>query len=167
MHLRDILTLYDYNWWANRQILAKASGLPLARLVAPVAFPHTTLRGTLVHALSAEWIWRMRCAERVSPTAMLTEADLPSLEAIETRWIEEANAMRAYLATLDDDDLNQPVRYARTGGTHSENILWHLLIHLVNHGTQHRAEAAAILSGFGHSPGDLDFVGFLRLQPRT
>ena len=35
-----------------------------------------------------------------------------------------------------------------------------MMLHVANHGTQHRSEVAAMLTGFGHSPGDLDVLGF-------
>jgi uncharacterized damage-inducible protein DinB len=42
------------------------------------------------------------------------------------------------------------------------NVLWHLLVHVLNHGTQHRSEAALLLTSYGQSPGDLDLILFLR-----
>jgi uncharacterized damage-inducible protein DinB len=36
------------------------------------------------------------------------------------------------------------------------------MAHVVNHGTQHRSEAAAMLTEFTHSPGDIDLIMFLR-----
>jgi uncharacterized damage-inducible protein DinB len=38
----------------------------------------------------------------------------------------------------------------------------HMLAHLFNHTTQHRAEVALAVSALGRSPGDLDLVVYLR-----
>jgi len=53
------------------------------------------------------------------------------------------------------------VRYLIPGGIVRERVLWHCLLHVVNHGTQHRSEAAALLTSYGQSPGGLDFTLFL------
>ena len=73
--------------------------------------------------------------------------------------------MRAFLAGLTDDDLQRIVHYRTTKGVQGENPLWQLLLHVVNHGTQHRAEAAIMLTQHGCSPGDVDLIVFLRERP--
>jgi uncharacterized damage-inducible protein DinB len=54
------------------------------------------------------------------------------------------------------------VPYKTTRGVNYETILWQVLVHVVNHGTQFRGEAGGLLSQYGQSPGDLDLIAFLR-----
>jgi uncharacterized damage-inducible protein DinB len=162
MQVSNLLTLYNYNYWANARILEAAAKVSQAEFTAPAGVSHGGLRGTLVHTLMAEWIWRTRTQERVSPTFFLFEEDFPTLADLQTRWQVEEAAMRSFLYSLDNEDLTQTIHYASTKGKPLENKLWEILMHLVNHGTQTRSEAAIILTGYGHSPGDLDFIYYLR-----
>jgi uncharacterized damage-inducible protein DinB len=163
MHTHDMLTLYEYNYWANKQILAAAARVSQAQWSAPSTHSLESLRRTLLHALDTEFGWRMLCQYNQS-TPDLTETDFPTLELLQQRWQEEESAMRAYLAGMQDDDLNGLVRYTTGEGEKRERVLWHCLLHVVNHGTQHRSEAAALLTEYGSSPGDLDFTVFLNEQ---
>jgi uncharacterized damage-inducible protein DinB len=164
MNKSDILTLFDYNYWANARVLNAAAHLSESQLTAPARLSHGSVRGALVHILAAEIIWRLRCQEGVYPSALLSETEFPTLEALRRRWIEEEQAMRTYLNELTDEAINRPVHYKTTQGTPQETILWHILAHVVNHGTQFRGEAAVALSEYGHSPGDLDLIAFIRGQ---
>lgn len=160
MNKKDILLIYEYNYWATKRILDASANVTAEQFVGSGSFPYGGLRGTLVHTLDSEWTWRMLFETR-EVTAGLTDADFPTFHSLTQRWQEEETAMRAYLTGLTDDDMETHLRYTTDSGLQRDRILWHCLLHVVNHGTQHRSEAAALLTDLGHSPGDLDFTVFL------
>ena len=161
MNIRDLHLLFDYNYWANKKILTLSAGVSLEQFNAPASFPYGGLRGTLIHILDAEWGWRMYFENDNWNAPDLNEADFPTLASIQVRWEEEEGKMRAYLASLRDEDMETHRYYKTSAGEPRDRIFWHCLYHVVNHGTQHRGEAAALLTDFGRSPGDLDFTVFL------
>jgi len=160
MNKQDILVLYRYNQWANGKILGAARNVTLEQFLAEASYPHGGLRGTLTHVLFAEWIWRNRW-EGVSPTVRFKPEEFPTLDTLLGRWQEEESRLMDFVASLTDDRLSMPFEYKNTKGVPKENILWQAMAHVVNHGTQHRAEAAAMLTEFGCSPGDVDMIYFL------
>jgi uncharacterized damage-inducible protein DinB len=162
MKIDEIRLLYEYNYWANRQLLTAAARVSQEQFQAPGSYSFGGLRGTLVHTLDAEWNWRMRL-QHSTETPELNENDFDSVDALAQRWREDEAAMRDYLAGLRDEDVVSRVRYPIPGGMR-ERILWHCLVHVVNHGTQHRGEAAMILTDLGQSPGDLGFRLFVEQQ---
>lgn len=155
-------TLYDYNYWARDKILHAAEPVSDADFPAPKNFPHGGLRGTLAHTLAAEWVW-LRRWQGNSPIGdgLFEEKQFADLAALRARWADEENKMRAFLAGLTDADFTRVIAYKSTRGDPFARPLWQMLAHVVNHGTQHRAEAAAILTDLGRSPGDLDMTVFL------
>jgi uncharacterized damage-inducible protein DinB len=163
MQANDIITLYEYNYWANERVLAATTRLPDELYNIPTQMSHGSLHGTLVHTLTAEWIWLKRC-QGESPASLFRTEEFPSLEYLRQRWQGEEQAMRTFLAGLSDQDLEQVIHYNTTDGVPMEQVLWQILVHVVNHGTQHRSEAAILLTDYGFSPGDLDFITFLRQQ---
>jgi uncharacterized damage-inducible protein DinB len=160
MNKQDLLVLFKYNQWSTQKILKAAANVTEAQFLAPADFPHGGVRGTLVHALFAEWIWRMRW-EGTSPTQRLKPEDFPTFESLRARFEEEENKLLAFVENATDEQLNNKFAYRSTDGKPHERILWQAMAHLVNHGTQHKTEAAAMLTSFGHSPGDIDMILYL------
>jgi uncharacterized damage-inducible protein DinB len=150
----DIRFLYDFDRWATRRILAAADGVDETTWSAPNAIGDRGLGGILVHHLGSHQRWRHGLSgSEVSPRP--EQGPLPSPAALAAWWDAEWVALDAWLDSLDDakmDELGDGVPY------------WQMLTHVVNHGTQHRAEAAALLTTAGRSPGDLDMIDFSESQ---
>jgi uncharacterized damage-inducible protein DinB len=162
MEKSDILTLYNYNYWANARVLDASERITPAQFIAPANLSHGSLQATFVHTLGAEMVWRLRCQEGQSPSALPSEVEFPTVEQLRDRWRAEEQAMRAYLASLSEEDLRGTIKYKSTKGVPFEQTLWKILAHVVNHGTQSRSEAGIALTSFGQSPGDLDMILFFR-----
>jgi uncharacterized damage-inducible protein DinB len=164
MNAYEIKLLYEYNIWANRRILTTCAQVSPEQYAAPASFGvgYESLRATVLHILGSERGWRLICQGAMGiDWDELTEGDFPTLQSLEKRWQAEEQEMRAYIGGLTDEDLQGIVRYPVDNGIVRERVLWHCLYHLVNHGTQHRSEAATLLTSYGQSPGDFDFTLFL------
>jgi uncharacterized damage-inducible protein DinB len=162
MNIRNLSVLYEYNYWARDRVFIAVSKLTHDQIVCKRSMSFGSILGTLTHILNAEWIWRLRCQESISPKSMMLENEITDFEKLRETCHEEECQMHKYLSELKDSDLERVVNYKRLKGQEQENLLWHILVHVVNHGTSHRAEIASLLSELGHSPGNLDLIIYLR-----
>lgn len=158
MHKTDIVTLVAYTFWADERVLdacENVSDAEFVRAVTPDPGWHS-LRGTLVHLLDTVYGWRV-ALQNLPDAGVLNEADFPDVASLRLRWQAEEAAWLDYLASLDEAALNAVWRAEDT----IRRSRWQTILHLINDGTYHRSEAATMLTGFGHSPGELDFEGYL------
>jgi len=161
MNIKDIQFIYDYNYWANAMIISAASNVTEEQFFAPSSFPFGGLHGTLLHIFDTEYGWRLLFETNSTAGEDLDRALVSNFQSLKEEWGKEEQIMRAYLNGLNDEDVTGHIKYNNIEGEPRDRILWHCLLHVVNHGTQHRSEAAALLTDFGCSPGDLDFSLFL------
>ena len=80
MDARTMQTLYEYNRWANARILDAVAKLTPEQFARDLRSSHGSIKNTLVHLMSGEWIWLMWWQGR-SPRAMLESAEFPTQDA--------------------------------------------------------------------------------------
>ncbi len=160
MDLKSLQLLYDYNAWANARVLDRSADLSQEQLLADQGASYPSLRDTLVHTMSAQWIWLSRW-QGTSPSALHKPTEFPDVVTIRGRWdLIEADTQQ-FISELDPSRLAADLAYRNTRGVRWVYPLWQQMLHQVNHGTQHRSEAAMILTQFGRSPGDLDLLVYM------
>ena len=158
-----VRSLYRYNTWANARIMAAAARLTPAQLheAGPASFG--SVHDTLVHTLAAQWLYLERWQGR-SPRALPEPAQFAGLAAIHARWEIVERDTQVFLGPLDAARLGQTIAYTNLEGVRWAYPLWQQMLHQVNHATQHRSEAAMLLTRHGHSPGGLDYLYFIDLE---
>jgi uncharacterized damage-inducible protein DinB len=152
-----IVALYEYGEWANARLLDKAEALTPGQLAQTFSKGTLAILPTFGHLIGADIRWLARFQNQTPPT--LSVADFPSLDVVRRRFEEVRAARRSYLASLDNSALRATIRWVRDDGA-VEFPRWQALLQCANHGTQHRAEIAAMLTDLGRSPKDLDFSVF-------
>ena len=155
--------LFAYNVWANHLVLDKAAAVSEADYAASAeGISFGSLRGTLLHLIGTESGWLSRWKGEEEAEA-LTEQNTPDLAALRERWLVEEERQRVYLDSLSDDTVAGTVNFTFRNGRTGSQPLWLMIVHLINHGTQFRSEAAVRLTQVGQSPGNLDLFIYLRL----
>ena len=157
MQVDEVRWLFAYDRWATRRVLDVLDGVDPVMWGRTDAVGERGLGSILVHHLGASQRWRhafVQDGEEPEPEL----EPLLTVEELRSRWDAEWAAVDAWLPTLTDGF----VAYVHDGVP-----VWQMLVHVVNHGTQHRAEAAALLTAEGRSPGELDLINYAEEQAQA
>lgn len=159
MQADAIRWLFMYDRWATRRLLDAIADLDPEAWEEPDVVGERSLAQVMVHHLGASQRWRIGIASRGTEEGPRPEHEsAPGIDELRARWETEWREVDAWLSTLSDEFVT-----AAFDGV----PIWQMLVHVVNHGTQHRSESAAILSDRGRSPGDLDMIDYADERARA
>ena len=155
MDADPLAALVRFHAYANRRIIETAAELSDDELRRPGPLDHGTAFQTLRHLVDVDWSWREFCiGNDVGPTYVWDRVALEDLASIDGFSAEEDARLLAYVRSLDDVTLAEPLTLSD-----EESVpRWLIVAHVVNHGTQHRSELARFFTDRGHSPGELDLL---------
>jgi uncharacterized damage-inducible protein DinB len=163
--------LFEYDAWANQRVLEEAESVPEGDYYAAApGLSFGSLHATLVHILVAEVVWLARWHGGRPPEALrdarqadrLARDEVPTFARLQALWRQHEASLASFIAELSDEAVEAVLSYEDQYGHAWTQPLWQLMTHLLNHGTQFRAEAAVRLTQLGCSPGDLDLIVWLR-----
>ena len=159
-----LLTLLDFHYWARDRLLDAVEPLTPEQFSQDLGNSFGSVRGTLVHLVSAERAW---CSswEGDSPTGHLAPTEFETVGDVRARWLKEETRVRGFVERLGPDGVNRVIRYTHFDGVPRNSVFWHMLQHVVNHATYHRGQVTTMLRQLGaRPPQSQDLIAFYRLS---
>ena len=148
---------YDYHFAENRKLWDQyVAQLSDEQLTQPVDYSRGSVRDQILHLISCDTAW-FSGLRGVEIPEDLSPADFSDRESIRAHWDQVEQDMRGYLAKLRDDMLfDKPL-----GGEDKDLMLWQVLLHVANHGTDHRAQLLRLLNDLGVKTSYQDYIFYV------
>lgn len=161
MRIGEVQALYAYNEWANERILSATAELDQEVFTTPRGSSFSSIRDTLAHIVTSEWVW-LRRWHGESPTAPPEWESLREASALRRKLAEIEADRRVFLDELSDEDLVKPLAYRNIKGDEFRQPLVEQLLHVVNHSTYHRGQIATLFRQAALAAPTTDLIVFQR-----
>ena len=161
MDVQAIKTLFDYNYGAHDRVWDCVMELTTEQFVEKSDYSWGSIRNHLVHVMSVDNRWLARVQKQTLPER-LEPIDFPNQDVAREKWNEIRDCVLEYVSTLSPVDLEEIVivNLPHRGGEY-RNQRWEILVHMVNHGTDHRAQMLARLYELGAMTIEQDMILYL------
>ena len=159
MGVEDIFDLYGYNDWANARVRTSIQNLTQEAYERELSTSFGSVKGTVIHLVSAQWVWLKRWKGQV-PELPLSNEFFESPELTNCRWAEVDQDLSNFVAVLDGQKLQQTITYTNIQGKSISNLLWQAMLHVVNHSSYHRGQVASLLRQVQLIPQSTDLIRY-------
>lgn len=160
--LETIRTSWKYNSWALERFLAELDHFTEEEFVRELEKGSGSLRDKLAHICGADEVWLRRIQGEVSPQ-FPGIADFADRAAVTKRCRTVHQEYAKLLDSLTEADLSRTHSYKNLKGMDFTTPLWQILMHVSNHATYHRGQAASIIRRIKGKPPVTDMIEYFRI----
>jgi uncharacterized damage-inducible protein DinB len=153
---------YNYHFAENRKLWDYVIPLSHEQFTQAVNYSHGSVRDQMIHIMECDDTWFSELGG-IEPLEALPAAHSDDREAIRARWDRVEQKMREYLANLQDEMLfAKPIEEPEED---KDLIVWQVLLHVVNHATDHRAQVLRSLNDLGVETTWQDYIFYVYGHP--
>lgn len=168
MRVDTVHVLYDYHFGLNRQVWDQSiMALTDDDFTKELPYSLGSIRNHCVHVIGVDERWFTRIYNELGGEprplpARLNVEDFPTRERVRAEWDRVERFMHEVLGLLTDELLQKTITFdmPHRGGMKT-NQLWQIVAHVVNHGTDHRAQMLAGLHQLNVPTFDQDLMIYL------
>lgn len=144
--------LFHYHFKENKRILEIAKTVDVEKLHQEVNYSIGSIMNHLAHLVYVDDGWLSDIADLVP---LLDDPKELGLEALMDFTLDIEKRMFTFLSEQTDEDFfRKPI----TDGEDKDLYLWQILFHIINHGTDHRAQLHRLLHDQGVKTQSQDYV---------
>jgi uncharacterized damage-inducible protein DinB len=153
--------LYNYHFGLNRYVWNEyITPLSDEQFTRSEGYSHGSVRNQIVHVASVDDGWFSELANIPFPESL--DPATVDRSAIRAHWDAVEQRMRGYLAQLRDDMLStKPIVQEED----KDLFVWQVLLHVSNHGTDHRAQTLRLLNDLGLETVSQDYMFYAYDHP--
>jgi len=145
-------TMVEYNDALHRQIWKSIYQLTDDLFTASIEYSHGSIRNHMVHLAAVDGRWTRGLKGLPDARSFNPHADdYPTSSSVFALWEPIAREFYELVMGMDDDRLQQ----IPPG---MDEPCWQVILHVVNHGTDHRAQVLRVLHDFGAPTFDQDLI---------
>lgn len=151
--VENVRAYIDYHIDTTRQVWDSIAQLSEAQFLQEDGYSQGSVRNLMVHLASVDRRW-LEGLKNHPDVGHLKAEDYPDKASAHAIFEQVATDLAAYTASLSEDELLQ-------NPANIPNPRMIVLMHMVNHGTDHRATVLQMLNGFGVPSFGQDFILWL------
>jgi len=162
--LDTIQFLFRYHQWATSAVWDCVQSLTDDAFIQPMDYAWGSVRGQVVHLIGAQQVWIHRLQGH-SPPQLPPETAYPTRDAVDVFWQQVQTETQSFLDGLTPQRLMASFGYTDTKGQAFSHPVGHVLLHVINHSTDHRAQILYMIHRLGGKTVEQDLIFFMRDQP--
>ena len=156
----EVERIWDYNFWSAEKILSKLQELKNEDFLKDLGDGCGSIRDKLVHILGADKIWIERIRNEINP--FLNSNEIPTLEIYVNEQKNLHSQYKILINNLDETKLIEMINYKNLKGKEFHTPLFEILLHVANHATYHRGQAASLIRRITGKPPVTDMIEYFR-----